>query len=304
MGTKIVQSSARAIWALVERQHGVVSRAQLLARGLSSEAIKHRVATGRLHPVHRGVYAVGRPDLPREGRWLAAVLACGAGALLSHRSAAALRNVIVREGPDIEVSVPAVRVARRPGVKTYRRSLLEPEHADVCCRIPVTSPFLTMVDLATVVSLPELEKAVNEADKLGVVSFEALASWVERAPQRPGMARLRRLIGRATFRLTDSELERRFLPLVRRAGLPLPRTRKRVEGYRTDFFWPELGLVVETDGLRYHRTPAQQTRDRLRDQKHMAAGLVPLRFTHAQVRFEPGHVIATLTAVASRRSRR
>ena len=98
------------------------------------------------------------------------------------------------------------------------------------------------------------------------------------------------MLDRRTFRLTDSELERRFLPLARAAGLPVPLTRQRVNGFEVDFFWPDLGLVVETDGLRYHRTPAQQARDRLRDQAHTAAGLTPLRFTHAQVRFEPGHV--------------
>jgi very-short-patch-repair endonuclease len=100
--------------------------------------------------------------------------------------------------------------------------------------------------------------------------------------------------------MTDTELERRFLPIARRAGLPLPLTQVYVNGFRVDFYWPELGLVVETDGLRYHRTPAQQAEDSRRDQTHAAAGLVPLRFTRAQVRFEPGHVEEVLTAVARR----
>ena len=115
-----------------------------------------------------------------------------------------------------------------------------------------------------------------------------------------GVGRLRALLDRRTFRLTDSELERRFLALVRRAGLPLPRTRQWVNGYRVDFLWPELGLVVETDGLRYHRTPAQQARDRVRDQAHTAAGLTTLRFTHWQVRFEPEQVCETLASVIAR----
>jgi very-short-patch-repair endonuclease len=102
------------------------------------------------------------------------------------------------------------------------------------------------------------------------------------------------------FRLTDSELERRFLRLVRSAGLPTPQTGRLVSGFRVDFFWPALGLVVETDGLRYHRTPAEQTRDRLRDQAHTAAGLVPLRFTHAQIRFEPDYVVEILRRVTRR----
>ncbi len=104
--------------------------------------------------------------------------------------------------------------------------------------------------------------------------------------------------------MTDSELERQFLPLARAAGLPLPLTQQPLNGFRVDFYWPDLGLVVETDGLRYHRTPSQQARDRLRDQAHAAVGLTPLRFTHAQVRFEPNHVRDTLAAVASRLKRR
>ena len=115
-----------------------------------------------------------------------------------------------------------------------------------------------------------------------------------------GAAAARALIDRWTYRLTDSELERRFLRLVRRSGLPLPETGRRVNGFKVDFYWPDLGLVVETDGLRYHRTPAQQARDRIRDHAHLAAGLTPLRFTRAQVRFEPGHVEATLASVVRR----
>jgi very-short-patch-repair endonuclease len=111
---------------------------------------------------------------------------------------------------------------------------------------------------------------------------------------------LRQLLDRRTFTLTDSELERRFLPLARAAGFGQPRTGEQLNGFKVDFFWPELGLVVETDGLRYHRTPAAQARDRLRDQAHAAAGLTTLRFTHAQVRYEPRHVRETLAAVARR----
>jgi very-short-patch-repair endonuclease len=111
---------------------------------------------------------------------------------------------------------------------------------------------------------------------------------------------LRATLDRATFVLTDSELERRFLPIARRAGLPSPRTRAWVNGHRVDFHWPELGLVVETDGLRYHRTATQQARDRRRDQEHVAAGAVVLRFTHAQVAYDPEQVRRTLDAVAGR----
>lgn len=114
----------------------------------------------------------------------------------------------------------------------------------------------------------------------------------------PGVARLRQVLDRRTFRLTKEELERRFLPLARKAGLPVPLTGQWVNEFEVDFYWPDLGLVVETDGLRYHRTPAEQARDRLRDQAHTAAGLTQLRFTHEQVRYEPEHVVRILAATA------
>lgn len=116
----------------------------------------------------------------------------------------------------------------------------------------------------------------------------------------PGVARLRQVLDRRTFRLTKEELERRFLPLARKAGLPVPLTGQWVNEFEVDFYWPDLGLVVETDGLRYHRTPAEQARDRLRDQAHTAAGLTQLRFTHEQVRYEPEHVMSVLRATAAR----
>ena len=141
----------------------------------------------------------------------------------------------------------------------------------------------------------------NEADKLDLTDPEALRAALDDViARRPGVAALRRTLDRRTFALTDSELERRFLPVARRAGLPRPQTGRRLNGFRVDFYWPDLGLVVETDGLRYHRTPAQQARDRLRDQAHATAGLTTLRFTHAQIAHDGGHVRVTLDAVARR----
>ena len=145
-----------------------------------------------------------------------------------------------------------------------------------------------------------IEVSVPEADKLGLIDPEALRVAIEQFRGQRGVGVLRGLLDRRTFALTDSQLERRFLPIARRAGLPRPETGRWVNGYKVDFHWPDLGLVVETDGLRYHRTPAQRARDRLRDQAHTAAGLTSLRFTHAQVRFEPGHVQRTLSLVARR----
>lgn len=166
--------------------------------------------------------------------------------------------------------------------------------------IPVTDPVSTLMDLAVSATQAQLERAVNEADRLGLVDPEALRAALDEVLPRPGRGRLLSMLDAQTFTLTDSELERRFIALVKAAGLPVPQTQAWLNGFRVDFYWPDLGLVVETDGLRYHRTPAQQKKDRLRDQTHAAAGLTTLRFTAGQVRFERRQVMATLVAVAVR----
>jgi very-short-patch-repair endonuclease len=185
-------------------------------------------------------------------------------------------------------------------VVVHRRSLLGTSDVTRRHGIPVTTVASTLVDLAACLPGDAVEAAVNEADKRDRIHPEALRNAIDGMAGRPGVAGLRRLLDRRTFALTDSELERRFLPLARAAGLPRPATGSYVNGFKVDFFWPDLGLVVETDGLRYHRTPSQQARDPLRDQVHAAAGLTALRFTHSQVRFEQGHVRSTLEAIARR----
>jgi very-short-patch-repair endonuclease len=271
-----------------------VSREQLLALGFTAEAIRHRIREGRLHPRGRGVYAVGRPQLTRRGEWMAAVLECGEGAVLSHSSAAALWDIRPDATGPIDVTIPAERVVKRAGIRVHRRRKVEAMRR---FNIPVTSPLQTLLDLSRTLTDEELEAAVNEADKLNLIRADKLRAALE---GRKGGARLRRLLDRRTFVLTDSALERHFHPLALKAGLPTPLTGARVNGYKVDFYWPELKLVVETDGLTYHRTPAQQTTDRRRDQVHAAAGLTTLRFTHAQVEFDRAHVTATLKAVAAR----
>ena len=302
MGYRTVQSAASDAWGIARRQHGVVARRQLIGLGLHPQAIKHRLAIGRLHrTAWRGVYAVGRPGLTRRGVLMGAVLASGAGAALSHGAAAGLWRMGRVRSATIDVSVPAHRHPRGlRGVTAHRRAQLGPEVVGEVDRIPVTTPVFTLIDLATVASIDQLTRAVNDADKLGLVDPESLRSALERRVGLPGTAILRRLLDRHTFDLTDSELERRFLELVDRLGLPKPRTQQWVNGHRVDFFWPDLGLVVETDGLRYHRTAAQQTADRRRDQAHVAAGLTSLRFSRAQVAFDPRQVESTLLRVASR----
>jgi very-short-patch-repair endonuclease/predicted transcriptional regulator of viral defense system len=290
------------LWALAKRQHGVVAHRQLLTLGFSTHAIKHRMARGRLHPIRRGVYAVGRPELTRLGEWMAAVLSCGPEAVLSHESAAALWRIRSDRTGTVDISVPANVDRRHRDIRIHRRANLSTFETALHRGIPVTSPVSTLVDLAVGLPPDQLEAAVNAADKNGLIDPETLRVALQALPRRPGLAVLRRTLDRHTFRITDSELERRFLRLVRGAGLPLPLTQQRVNGYRVDFYWPELGLVVETDGLRYHRTPAQQVVDHRRDQAHAAAGLEQLRFPRAQIRYESQRVLVTLTRVIGRLS--
>jgi very-short-patch-repair endonuclease len=291
----------KRLWALARRQHGVVTRQQLLEFGLSAQSIKHRVARGRLHSVVRGVFAVGRPELTQHGRWMAAVLSCGPEAALSHDDAGALLGIRRRRSGAIEVSIPFGAPRRRPGIIVHRRRNLTADDITVRNGIPVTTPVCTLIDLATRLEKGQLEAAINEADKRDLIDFELFPSVLNKLAPRPGLGVLRKTLDRSTFTLTDSELERRFLPIARKAGLPPPETQRYVNGFRVDFYWSDLGLVVETDGLRYHRTPAQQARDRRRDQAHSAIGLTALRFTHDQVRFEPDQVRETLSSVIHHR---
>ncbi|MGH2951449.1 MAG: DUF559 domain-containing protein [Solirubrobacterales bacterium] len=294
MGYSTRQSASAAAWELAARQHGVVAHWQLVGMGFSARAIRRRVEKGRLHPVMRGVYAVGRPELSRYGRWMAAVLSCGTGAALSHRSAAALWRIADDERGTIHVTLSASSGRSRPGLRIHRRPSLPATELAFHHRIPVTGVVRTLMDLATDLGRPALERAINEADRLDLIDPETLRAALSGRGGQPGVGILRNVLDRRTFRLTDSELERRFLRIARHAGLPPPLTRQRLHGFKVDFVWPEFKLVVETDGLRYHRTPAQQARDRIRDQAHTVAGWIPLRFTHGQVRFEPGHVERTL----------
>ena len=286
--------SAQA-WRLAASQHGIVTRRQLLALGYSSRSVEHRVARGRLFPVSLGVYAVGWPALNQKRQWMAAVLAGGGGAALSHRSAAALWEIGSEEDKRIDISVRRRCELRRPGIQFHGRPSLRAE--DILHRddIPVTSPVQTLVDLATELGPVALERAVNDADKRGLVDPEALRGELNRFSGEPGVRPLRHLLDKLFFRLSDSDLEIYFRRIVKAAKLPIPLSKQRVNAFEVDFFWPDLGLVVETDGLRYHRTPSTQTRDARRDRAHVMAGMTPLRFTHYEVRYEPSRVRAALT---------
>jgi Transcriptional regulator, AbiEi antitoxin len=186
------RSLHKSVWALARRQHGVVARYQLLALGLSRHAIKHRIATGRLHPVYRGVYAVGRPQLTRYGRWMAAVLACGPNAALSHGAAGALWGLLAQPRAEIEVSVAATKRHVIGGIRVHRRASLGPDEITRHRGIPVTRPIVTLVDLATALPSGALEAAVNEADRRGLVDPERLRAALDGMPGRRGVAALRK----------------------------------------------------------------------------------------------------------------
>ena len=167
-------------------------------------------------------------------------------------------------------------------------------------RIPVTSPVLTLIDEATELTPRRLERAVNEADKLDRVKVDDLSETLIQCRDLPGLAPLRKLLDPLTFRLSDSDLEQVMRRRADAAGLPAPETKAWVNGYEVDFFWPELGIVVEADGLRYHRTPLQQRRGLERDQAHTASGLRPLRFSHWQIAFDADYVQRILRRTAGR----
>jgi very-short-patch-repair endonuclease len=295
MGDQIDQSMNARAWALAARQHDVIALWQLLAIGFTRKAVKHRVSRGRLHPIFRGVYAVGSPNTTRFGYLLAAVLACGEGAALSHESAGEVFGVRNRVGGPVHVVVPGAK-RRHNGVAVHRRTEVRKVQRH---GIPVTTITDTLIDLATILSRDHLEAAVNEADKLDLITPARLRTELEHTRLRPGVRRLRRLIDIHTFVATRSWLERRLPPIARRAGIADLQSQALVNGERVDFYSPSLRIVIETDGGRFHRTPLQQTKDRRRDQLHLASGLIPLRFTHGQIRYEPQHVEGVLRQVAN-----
>jgi very-short-patch-repair endonuclease len=291
---------SKSVWSVAQGQDGAIGTDQLLALGMNHNAIEHRVSKGRLHPKWTGVFAVGRPELSQRGLWIAALLTCGPHAALSDGSAMAYYSLGSQQ-MGIEICVPYELVLRRPDITIHRRRRLTPHHVREAGPIRVTSPALTLVDFARNHARDEVEDVINAADRKKLISAPTLRRALEDYRGWPGVRLLRSILDRRTFTLTQSHLERLFIPIAVRAGLPRPLTQQWVNGYRVDFYWPELGLVVETDGGKWHASAAQQTADRRRDQAHTAAGLTALRFTHAQIRYESGHVGRVLGAVAARR---
>lgn len=289
---------SRQAWELAGRQHGVVARRQLLALGYSKRAIEHRVTRGRLHQVTPGVYAVGWPEMTRERRWMTAVLVGGEGAALSHRSAAALWEVGAERVGTTDMSVPRHTKLSRAGIRVRSRPALRAAEIVRRRNIPVTNIVRTLIDVAAESGLAVVERAVNEADKRDLITPDELRLKLTGHAGEAGVRPLRQLLDRYTFRLSDSDLEVLFRPIATAAGLPTPLTKQIVNGFEVDFFWADLGLVVETDGLRYHRTPSTQARDARRDRTHVLAGMTPLRFTHYEIKYEPHRVREALERAA------
>ena len=287
MPRKVVARGLEArIARIAARQYGLVTHRQLVAVGLSAGGVQHRIANRRLRAIHRGVYAAGHQPLTREGRWLAAVLACGGGAALSHRAAAALWGLLPRAGEgriDVTVLTAGGR-ASRPGIRVHRCRLEAPELA-ARDGIPATTVARTLLDLAAVLPRRTMERALDEADYLGFLDQRALAATLARHPRRNGAGALKRILAEHSIgsTRTRSELEERLLALCRRRRLPLPAVNVHVEGFLVDFYWPAARLVVETDGYAAHRRRAAFEEDRVRTVTLSAAGYEVLRFTHRQV---------------------
>src|SRR4051794_25405956 len=232
-GERRTRPADALIAALADRQHGVVARRQLVSLGLSARAIDHRLERGRLHLLHRGGYTVGHRVLSQRGRWMAAVLACGKGAALSHRSAAALWAIRPTSRAAIEVTTP--RKLRPRGELLPHCAALPADEVTTLDGIPVTTPARTLLDLAGVLSRSPLERALDEAE---VLRLEGPAELLRRHPGHRGAATLRTLLLHPRSPTpTRSALEERFLELVDAAGLPRPETNAIVEGYEVDAVW-------------------------------------------------------------------
>jgi very-short-patch-repair endonuclease len=295
MGTQLPTHRDHVVGALADGQHGVVTREQLVAAGQTPRVIGRAVEAGRLRPVFRGVYAVGHLALSREGWWMAALLACGEGAALSHRTAASLWGFLTGPILPVDVSTSTDRGRSYSAVTTHR-TLLQPFDALVRDHLRVTTPSRTIVDLAAILEGRALREAVERAQDLRRFDPEDIRATLARLPRRPGAGRLQDLI---TVLAPDrdrarSHLERLFVALVRKARLPRPEPNHEIAGWARDFAWPEQRLVVETDGYRYHSSRRARRRDSRRDRQLTALGWRPVRFTYEDIAFEPAEVAREL----------
>jgi len=276
----------------------VVARQQLLALGFGDEAIKTRLEAERLQALHREVFAVGHARVSRQGQWLAAVLAYGDAALLSHRSAAALWGLAKTRMGAIDVTAPAGRqgIRRRDGIWIHRGRLHSKDRANRA-GIPVTTVARTLFDLAEVVSLQQLESAWEEADRLKLLHLTEVGAVCERGYGRRALRPIRRLLAEAQApTYTRSPLEDRFAEFCRKhlADLPVPLANVSILDYEVDAYWPSCRLAVELDGFGYHGHRAAFERDRARDAAMQAEGYRVVRLTHRQLETEGPRITTQL----------
>jgi predicted transcriptional regulator of viral defense system len=291
-------------WALAElarAQHGVVARRQLEAIGLGARGVSHRLQGGRLHAVHRGVYSVGHSLLTGKGRWMAAVLASGPGAALSHRSSACHRGLRDDNRATIDVTSPHRRGRRCPGITVHSGATLRAEDVTLVDGIPCTTIARTLLDLAGVVSARELERAIDRAEVLRVLDMRAIDDVLQRANGRRGGATLRAVLSAMQLgsTLTRNDLEERFLEICRDAGRPPDAVNAWIPypdggGAEADFLWRQRRLNIEVDGRDVHTTRHAFEHDRRRDQRLSLLGWRVVRFTWRQVRYTPADVAATV----------
>jgi predicted transcriptional regulator of viral defense system len=306
---RIEPPSETAIVALAERQHGLITLPQLQSHGLGKAAVAKRAKDGRLYRVHRGVYAVGRPHLTQHGHWMAAVLAYGSRAALSHRSAAGLHGIRRDDRAKTDVTLPSPCARPRPTIDVHTSLTLEPADITAVDGIPCTTVARTLVDLGDVVSPRAVEQAVDQAEVLRVFDGKAVHETLARAGPRRGAGILRAVL--ASYKqptLTRRQLEERFLALCRRASLPSPAVNAWITlddgvAYKADFLWRRPRLIAETDGRDVHTTRKAFEHDRLRDQRLTLAGFTVLRFTWRQVAHDPGSVSGALQGLLARLAR-
>ncbi len=284
--------------ALASRQHGVVARRQLLAAGVSVDAVEYRVKQGRLRRLHNGVYQVG-PLLQPLAHEMAAVLACGPHAVVSHRTAGVHWGILPktrsrRKGPPAVDIIVTKGDRKRPRIRIRRIRTLKPGEVTHRKGLPVTTPVRTIYDLASTATPRRLEQALAEALERRIATIVGLRSLLEDHPGGPGTLRLRTLLDHGDPPLARSEFEERFLALIRKAQLPQPGVNKVVSGYEVDFVWRAQRLVVETDGYEFHSSRRAFEGDRRRDALLAADGLRVVRITWQQLRDEPEAVLARL----------
>ena len=289
---------------VAERQLAVITTRQLHTAGVPRGSREWRMASGSLHPRYRGVYLVGHP-IPVPGAIeLAAVLACGKRAFVSHRSAAVLWGLVKTPGDTVDVTVVRRRCRSRAGLRVHRVDDLSAADRGQQRGIPVTAPARTLIDFTSTSGAEEAERVIAEAFALKLVTEPEVRAAVERAPGRAGVAQVRAILGQPGGpKRTRSGGERAMLRLIRAARLPTPRTNYPVAGFTADFCWPEQRLIVEVDGYPYHSARAAFERDPRRDIVHTNAGYDVLRFTARQLEDEPLYVAAVIARALDRRTR-